>query len=59
MSTSSLLTYADAKRRATKRNAGIVYRSDAGNGWTSEVYWCPQRRRQIWTSINPQGMRIV
>ena len=59
MLSSSLLTYREAKARATRKNADKVFKSDAGDGWTSEVYWCSRRKRQVWTSISPQGARIV
>ncbi len=52
-----MMTYKQAKALATKSNAGEVFTSDAGNGWTSEVFWCASRKRQIWTSINPDGLR--
>jgi len=54
-----MLTYKQAKARATRKNADKVFTSDAGNGWTSEVVWCSQRRRQCWTSISPDGTRVV
>ena len=53
------MTYAEAKKAATKRNADKVFMGDAGNGWTFEVYWCSWRKRQVWTSINSAGQRIV
>ena len=55
----TLLPYREAKRLASRKNPNMVFRSDAGQGWTSEVYWCSRRKRQIWTSINPDGARIV
>lgn len=53
------MTYAEAKAAATKAAPNKVFTGDAGGGWTFEVYYCPRRGRQVWTSINPHGMRIV
>lgn len=53
------MTYQEAKRKANRKNPNIIYRGDAGNGHTFEVYYCPRRKRQIWTTITPEGMRIV
>ena len=53
------MTYQEAKKAATKKNAGIVYMGDAGNGCTFEVYYCTKRSRQIWTTITKDGIRIV
>lgn len=53
------MTYAEAKKAANKNHPNVVYRGDSGGGWTFEVYFCPRRNRQVWTSINPNGMRIV
>lgn len=55
----TLLTYKQAKAAATKKNADVVFYSDGGNGWTGEVYWCSWRKRQVWTSVSPDGARIV
>ena len=55
----TLLTYKEAKRLASRKNPNAVFRSDAGDGWTSEVYWCSRRKRQVWTSISPDGIRVV
>ena len=57
--TEQLLSYAEAKRQANRKNADKVFRSDAGDGWVAEVVWCSRRKRQCWTSINPAGDRIV
>jgi len=53
------MTYAEAKKAANKKNAGIVYTGYAGNGCTFEVYYCEWRKRQIWTTVTPNGTRIV
>ena len=53
------MTYAEAKKAATKKNANITSSGDAGNGCTFEVYFCDQRGRQIWTTVTPNGVRIV
>ena len=53
------MNFKDAKKVANKKNANIVYSGDAGNGCTFEVYYCPIRNRQIWTTITPNGTRIV
>jgi len=53
------MTYAEAKKAATKKNANITFSGDAGNGCTFEVYFCDQRGRQIWTTVTPNGVRIV
>jgi hypothetical protein len=62
-----MLTFKQAKASATKKNADKVFVVDGhtGNsarsnpGWTSEVFWCSWRKRQVWTSISPRGARIV
>ncbi len=51
------MTGHEAKKAATKKNAGVVYRGDAGDGYTFEVYYCKRRKRQVWTSITPYGER--
>lgn len=53
------MTYKQAKLSANKENANIVYRGDAGNNCSFEVYFCSRRNRQIWTTITPDGTRIV
>ena len=53
------MTYAEAKKAANKKNVGIVYTGDAGNGCIFEVYYCKWRKRQIWTTIAKNGTRIV
>ena len=55
----SLLSYKEAKQLATKKNAGIIYFGDAGNGCKFEVYYCLRRNSQIWTTITKDGFRIV
>lgn len=52
------MTYQEAKQAANTKNPNIVYMGYAGNGWTFEVYYCPRRKRQVWTSVNPHGLRI-
>ena len=52
------MTYKEAKKAATKKTPGIVYAGDAGDGFTFEVYYCPERKRQVWTSITPEDKRI-
>ena len=54
-----LMTYKEAKSKANPANPKIVYFSDAGDGWFAEVYYCPKRNRQVWTTINPEGTRII
>jgi hypothetical protein len=53
------MTYQEAKKAATKKNAGIVYSVEQPNGERSEVYWCEWRKRQVWTYINKAGYRVV
>ncbi len=51
------MTLQEAKKAATEENAGVVYRGDAFGGCTFEVYYCISRKRQVWTSITPEGVR--
>ncbi len=51
------MNYHEAKKAATKKNAGVVYEGDAGDGFTFEVYYCKWRKRRVWTSITPEGLR--
>lgn len=53
------MTYAEAVKQATKKNPNVVYRGDAGQGWSFEMYYCPRRKRRVSVSINPHGDRIV
>ena len=53
------MTYKQAKKQANKKNQKTVFRGDAGNGFMFEVYYCPRRKRQVWTTITPNGDRIV
>ena len=53
------MTYQEAKKAATKANPNVLYTGEAGNGCTFEVYYCPKRNRQIWTTVTPNGTRIV
>ena len=53
------MTYAEAKKAATSRNADKVFTGDAGNGHTFEVYWCNWRKRQVWSTVNRAGYRII
>lgn len=45
----------EAANKAAKANPGVVFTSDAGNGWTHQVHYCESRRRLIHQSINPDG----
>ncbi len=49
------MTYQEVKKAATKKNAGVVYRGDAGDGYTFEVYYCTERKRRVWTLTTPEG----
>jgi hypothetical protein len=51
------MTYQEAKKAATKKNANIFYMVEQPDGTQSEVYYCPLRGRQIWTWVNKEGMR--
>jgi hypothetical protein len=51
-------TYAEAKKLANKKNAGIMFCGDAGNGHTFEVYFCAWRNRQVWATVTADGIRI-
>lgn len=31
----------------------------ASDGWTSEVSFCPVRKRVVSVAINPEGLRVV
>ena len=53
------MNYQDAKAAANKKAPNVTFTGDAGNGHTFEVYYCPRRKRQVWTTITPQGLRIV
>ena len=52
------MTYA-AANAAARANPGILFESDAGDGWTHQVHYCARRGRLIHVSINPDGLRIV
>ncbi len=49
------MTGHEAKKAATKKNAGVVYEGDAGDGFTFEVYYCKRWKRRVWTLITPEG----
>ena len=54
------MTYAEAKKAANRRNPNMVYKGDAGNGFSFEVYYNPWLKRQVWTTINDKtGFRII
>lgn len=53
------MTYSEAKQAANKTNANKLFTGEAGNGCTFEVYYCPQRKRQIWTTVTANGVRIL
>jgi hypothetical protein len=53
------MTYQQAKAAANRKAPNITFTGSAGNGHTFEVYYCPRRGRQVWTTITPQGVRIV
>lgn len=53
------MTYQEAKAAANKKAPNVTFTGDAGNGHTFEVYYCPRRKRQVWTTITPQGLRII
>jgi len=55
----SNMTYNQAKNAANSTNQNIIFAGDAGNGCRFEVYFCPQRNRQIWTTVTANGTRIV
>jgi hypothetical protein len=52
------MTYKQAKQKANKENPNIIYTGYAGNNCRFEVYFCPKRNRQIWTTITSQGFRV-
>lgn len=41
-----------------KREKAGVCRWDAGDGYTSEGYYCPRRKRAVVTLIAPNGVRV-
>ena len=47
-------SYAAAQRWA-KRNPNRIVQWDAGEGWTSEGFWCPRRQRFICSASNGKG----
>lgn len=53
------MEYKTAKSLATSKNPNVSYSGDAGNGCTFVVYWCPRRKRQIWSTITPAGVAIL
>lgn len=55
----TLMTYQEAKKAANKKAPNVVFTGDAGSGCTFEVYFCDWRNRQIWTTITPNGVRII
>jgi len=55
----SNMTYNQAKNAANSTNQNIIFAGEAGNGCRFEVYFCPQRNRQIWTTVTANGTRIV
>lgn len=52
------MTYSQAKKTATKNNQNITYKGDAGNNCTFEVYYCSTKKRQIWATVLPSGIKI-
>jgi hypothetical protein len=47
-----------AANQAAKQNPGVLYTSDAGDGWTHEVYFCERLNRLVHATVNPNGLRI-
>ena len=53
------MTYQEAKAAATKKNPNVTYFVEQENGAHSEVYYCPRRKRQIWTWVSKDGTRVL
>lgn len=56
--TVSGLSYQQAVKAARKA-PGRVFVIDSGEGWKSEISYCPRRGRLLQVAISPAGMRIV
>ena len=54
------MTYSLAVKTLQKQKAAAgILTWDSGEGWTSKAFYCPQRRRIIFVSVNPAGQEIV